>query len=61
MTFFLGLQIKPKKSKCVRDLFKKYNMDQCKSSITPMSATISLYQDLNAKSVDHTSYRGMIG
>ena len=29
-------------SKFVRDLLKKYNMDQCKSANTPMNATISL-------------------
>ena len=40
---------------------KKYNIDQCKSANTPMSATINLDQDLNGKSVDQNSNRGMIG
>ena len=68
LTFFLRLQIKQKKdgificqSKYVRDLLKKYNMDQCKTANTPMSATLSLDQDINGKSVDQKTYRGMIG
>ena len=36
-------------------------MDQCKSANTPMSATLSLDQAIKRKSVDQTSYRGMIG
>ena len=61
LTFILELQIKQKKndiiicqSKYIRDLLKKYNMDQCKSANTPtpMSATIRLDQDLNGKSVN---------
>ena len=36
-------------------------MDQCKSANTPMSATLSLYRDINGKSVDQKSYKGMIG
>lgn len=62
LTFFLGRQVKQKKndifickSKHVRDLLKKCNTDQCKSA-TPMSATISLDQDLRVKHVDRTSY-----
>ena len=42
-------------SKYVRDLLKKYNTDQCKSAYTPMSATLSLNQDINGKSVDQKS------
>ena len=34
-------------------------MYQCKRANTPMSATISLDQDLNGKSVNQTPYRGM--
>ena len=36
-------------------------MDKCKSATTPMSSTLSLDQDVNGKSVDQKSYRGMIG
>ena len=68
LTFFLGLEIKRKKNdificqgKYVKDILKKYNMDQCKSVNTTMSATISYNQNLNGKNVDQTSYRGMIG
>ena len=35
-------------------------MDQCKSANTLMSTTLSLDQDINGKSVDQKSYRGMI-
>ena len=52
LTFFIGLEIKRKKNdificqgKYVKDILKKYNMDQCKSTNTPMSATTSLDQD----------------
>ena len=68
LIFFLGVKINQKKngificqSKYVKDLIKKYNMDQWKSAYTPMSATVSLDQDLNGKSVDQMSYRDMIG
>ena len=68
LTFFLGLQIKQKKdgifigqSKYVIDLLNNHNMDQCKSANTPMSAILSLDQDINGKSVNQKTYRGMIG
>ena len=68
LTFFLGLQIKKeregifiKQGKYVRDLLKKYNLDQSKPSKTPMSSSCSLDQDLNSKSKDQKLYRGMIG
>ena len=35
-------------------------MDQCKTTNTPMSATLSLEQDINGKSVDQKTYKGMI-
>ena len=48
LTLFLGLHIKQKKndififqSKLIRDLLKKYNMDQYKSANTRVNATIS--------------------
>ena len=45
----------------LRDLLK-YNMEQCKSANTPMSATLILDQDIHGKSVDQNTYnRGMIG
>ena len=56
LTFFLGLKINQKKNvifiyQCnyVKDLLMKYNMDQCKSANNPISATISLNQDLLMK------------
>ena len=36
-------------------------MDECKSANMLMSATLSLDQDINGKSVDQKSDRGMIG
>ena len=68
LTFFLELLIRQKKdgificqSKYIRDLSKKYNIDQCKSANTPMSATLCLDQDINGKSVNQKTYRGRIG
>ena len=56
LIFFLVLQIKKNKYGIficqrlyVKDLLKKYNMDQCKSANTLMSVTISLDKDLSDK------------
>ncbi|XP_028793532.1 uncharacterized protein LOC114749204 [Neltuma alba] len=68
LNFFLGLQIKQRKNgifisqtKYLRELLKKYGLEQAKSTNTPMSSTISLDVDENGKDVNLTKYRGMIG
>ena len=68
LNFFLGLQIKQLKkgtfinqAKYVRDLLKKYNLEEVKAKSTPMGSSIKLDMDEKGKPVDQTKYRGMIG
>jgi len=68
LTFFLGLQIKQVKNgifihqaKYCADLLKKFSMDSCKESSTPMATNCYLDSDEPGKCVDQTKYRGMIG
>ena len=66
--FFLGLQIKQLKegtfinqAKYIRDLLKRFNMEEAKTMKTPMSSSIKFDMDENGKPVNSTMYRGMIG
>ncbi|WKA13292.1 hypothetical protein VitviT2T_030608 [Vitis vinifera] len=68
LNFFLGLQIKQLKegifinqAKYIRDLLKRFNMEEAKTMKTPMSSSIKLNNDEKGKSVNSTMYRGMIG
>ena len=68
LNFFLGLQIKQLKegtfinqAKYIRDLLKKYNLEDVKAKSTPMGSSINLNMDEIGKPVDRTKYRGMIG
>jgi len=68
LTFFLGLQIKQVKNgifihqaKYCAKLLKKFSMDNCKESSTPMATNCNLDIDESGKGVDKTKYRGMIG
>ena len=68
LTYFLGLQIKQSKegiflnqSKYIKDLLKRFGMENSKAASTPMSSTIKLDKDESGVSVDITKYRGMIG
>ena len=68
LNFFLGLQIKQPKegtfinqAKYIRDLLKKFNLEEVKAKNTPMGSSIKLDIDENGKSVDQTKYRGTIG
>ena len=68
LNFFLGLQIKQLKEgtfinqeKYIRDLLKKFNLEDVKAKNTPMGSSIKLDMDEKGKSVDQTKYRGMIG
>ena len=68
LNFFLGLQIKQTSDdifinqyKYVKDLVKKFNLQDCSIAKTPMPTTAKLDADPKGKSVDHSSYRGMIG
>ncbi|RVW78186.1 hypothetical protein CK203_058474 [Vitis vinifera] len=68
LNFFLGLQIKQLKegtfinqAKYIRDILKRFNMEEAKTMKTPMSSSIKHDKDEKGKSIDSTMYRGMIG
>jgi hypothetical protein len=45
----------------MKDLMKKFNMDEIKLVSTTMSTTMSLDPDENSEVVDQREYRSMIG
>ena len=68
LKFFLGLQIKQTKegtfvsqTKCTKDLFKKFNMQESKGMKTPMPTSGHLDLTKDGKPVDQKVYRSMIG
>jgi hypothetical protein len=68
LSFFLGLQIKQLKegtfvcqSKYVRDIFKKFGMEDAKPIKTPMATNGHLDLGEGGKAVDLNLYRSMIG
>lgn len=68
LSFFLGFQIKQLKDgtfigqeRYARDLLKKFKMNDCKITETPMSSSEHLDADANSKPVDQKLYRSMIG
>ncbi|KAH9724999.1 hypothetical protein KPL70_007704 [Citrus sinensis] len=68
LKYFLGLQIKQNEegifinqAKYVKDLLKRFGIDDSKTKNTPMSTTTKLDKDEKGKEVDIKMYRGMIG
>ncbi|XP_043700111.1 uncharacterized mitochondrial protein AtMg00810-like [Telopea speciosissima] len=68
LSFLLGLQISQLKeeifiyqSKYVREMLKRFTMEDCKPVSTPMMTGCKLTKDDASPSVDHTTYRSMIG
>ncbi|KAK2428594.1 putative mitochondrial protein [Trifolium repens] len=68
LNFFLGIQINQTKkgtfihqSKYIKDLLKKFNLEDCKPMNTPMHPTSSLSKEESEGKVDQKLYRGMIG
>nr|GEU29779.1 copia protein [Tanacetum cinerariifolium] len=68
LNFFLGLQIKQiedgiffNQSKYIKEMFKKFGLEDSKPMKTPMSSDTKLTKDEECESVDSTKYRGMIG
>ena len=68
LKFFLGLQIKQTKegsfvsqTKYTKDLFKKFNMQECKGMSTPMPTSGHLDLTKDGEPVDQKVYRSMIG
>ncbi|GJV48001.1 retrovirus-related pol polyprotein from transposon TNT 1-94 [Tanacetum coccineum] len=68
LNFFLGLQIKQmedgiffNQSKYIKEMLKKFGLEDSKPMKTPMSSDTKLMKDKECESVDSTKYRGMIG
>jgi len=66
--FFLGFQIKQhpngifiSQEKYVKDILKKYKMNEAKIIVTPMHPSSSLDKDESGKSISEKEYIGMIG
>ncbi|GJX84579.1 retrovirus-related pol polyprotein from transposon TNT 1-94 [Tanacetum coccineum] len=67
LNFFLGLQIKQlndgiffNQSKYIKEMLKKFGLEDSKPMKTPMSTETKLTRDEEGESVDNTKYRGMI-
>ncbi|GJX28312.1 retrovirus-related pol polyprotein from transposon TNT 1-94 [Tanacetum coccineum] len=65
LNFFLGLQIKQmedgiffNQSKYIKEMLKKFGLEDSKPTKTPMSTEIKLTMDNEADSVDSSKYRG---
>ncbi|GJZ25673.1 retrovirus-related pol polyprotein from transposon TNT 1-94 [Tanacetum coccineum] len=68
LNFFLGLQIKQmedgiffNQSKYIKEMLKKFGLEDSKPMKTPMSSDTKLIKDEECESIDSTKYRGMIG
>ncbi|GJZ78937.1 retrovirus-related pol polyprotein from transposon TNT 1-94 [Tanacetum coccineum] len=68
LNFFLRLQIKQmedgiffNQSKYIKEMLKKFGLEDSKPIKTPMSSDTKLTKDVECESVDSTKYRGMIG
>ncbi|GJY10529.1 retrovirus-related pol polyprotein from transposon TNT 1-94 [Tanacetum coccineum] len=68
LNFFLRLQIKQmedgiffNQSKYIKEMLKKFGLEDSKPMKTPMSSDTKLMKDEECESVDSTKYRGMIG
>ncbi|GJS19437.1 retrovirus-related pol polyprotein from transposon TNT 1-94 [Tanacetum coccineum] len=67
LNFFLGLKIKQmedgiffNQSKYIKEMLKKFGLEESKPMKTPMSSDTKLMKDEEYESVDSTKYRGMI-
>ncbi|GKA43826.1 retrovirus-related pol polyprotein from transposon TNT 1-94 [Tanacetum coccineum] len=68
LNFFFGLQIKQMEDgiffnqfKYIKEMLKKFGLEDSKPMKTPMSSDTKLTKDEECESVDSTKYRGMIG
>ncbi|GKB33963.1 retrovirus-related pol polyprotein from transposon TNT 1-94 [Tanacetum coccineum] len=68
LNFFFGLQIKQMEdgtfftqSKYIKEMLKKFSLEDSKPMKTPMSSDTKLTKDEECESVDSTKYQGMIG
>jgi hypothetical protein len=67
LSFFLGLQIRQRnqgvfisQTKYIREMLKRFGMEDCKPVITPMQTSCKLRKDDDSKSTDHRQYKSMI-
>jgi hypothetical protein len=68
LSFFLGLQIRQRnqgifisQTKYIREILKRFGMEDCKLVITPMQTSCKLSIDDDSKSTYKRQYRSMIG
>ena len=68
LKFFLGLQISQQnngifiyQSKYIKEMLKKFGMEDCKPISTPITTGCKLSKDDESKEVDQKLYRSMIG
>ncbi|GJS80856.1 retrovirus-related pol polyprotein from transposon TNT 1-94 [Tanacetum coccineum] len=68
LNFFLGLQIKQledgiffNQSKYVKEMLKKFGLEDAKPIKTPISSKTKLTRDEEGEPINDTKYRGMIG
>jgi hypothetical protein len=68
LSFFLGLQIHQSnqgifisQTKYIREMLKRFRMEDCKPVITPMQTSCKLSKDDDSKSTNQRQYRSMIG
>jgi hypothetical protein len=68
LSYFLGIQIKQMKKdtfvsqgKYIKDMLKKFRMDDAKAISTPMGTNGSLDSDASGNMVDQKMYQSMIG
>jgi hypothetical protein len=68
LSFFLGLQIRQSnqgifisQTKYIREILKRFEMEDSKPVITPMQTSCKLSKDDDSKSTDQRKYRSMIG
>jgi hypothetical protein len=67
LNFFLGFQVKQmdhgtfiSQDKYLKDILKKFDMENCKPNKTPMTTNAHLNLDVEGKPIDQSLYRSMI-
>jgi hypothetical protein len=68
LSFFLGLHICQRnqgifisQTKYIREMLKRFGMEDCKPVTTPMQTSCKLSKDDDSKYIDQRKYRSMIG
>jgi hypothetical protein len=68
LSFFMGLQIRKSnqgifisQTKYIREMIKRFRMEDCKPVITPMKTNCKLSKDDDSKSTNQRQYKSMIG